>query len=207
MITNRDDDMLYKLYESLLSSFINTNNWEPVDGIIKLILMNNGCRMKDDAVGVTFEIGDKLYLYVIKRALGNKSNEYFDYINIYDSKYFIVFYDYLYEDLYSSNEKTNGIEEQLAKVMGHSNSFDAIANIVSMISNVYYGPTPSNLCRTAFNKNMLLAPYVIASFIIYNICGDLTEEDTFGCSISYKELYEMLSQNIKYLLIGIRVLP
>ena len=92
-----DYNPLMRLYEILDNAIydsvykINEDFDDTPDDVINSILKYNNCAFSDNVNSRTIEIIDDTYIYLLFGAKGNEFNEVFDYVDIYGSKYIIIF--------------------------------------------------------------------------------------------------------------------
>jgi hypothetical protein len=185
MVGIYDNNPYQELYNNLIKYIYNylnnndLNNYEDIDNIAKLILINNGCEISDNAIGKISKIMDNNYgLYFIIGGSGNRINQSYDLIEINGMPYLIIFLDY-FKDI---NYKYNGndpikISEQ--SIMGKYNYYNELVKISQAFVNSIHNSSYSNneLNTTAIGNICRNIPIIIAGNIIYNICGEITEND------------------------------
>lgn len=185
------NDALEKEIKTLLNKNYK-DEYESINSLIKVILMNNGCGFADESYGKSVFIMDNSYgIYFIIGGTGNKVNEFFDFINLNGMNYFVIFLD-VFKDIMNKN-KFNEIAEIAAEILGNSNYFYTITKLVNIfITTIANQATfTSTLSTTAMASNYRFAPYIIAGSIIYNIVGELNENDVSG--IDYNDLTEIIN--------------
>lgn len=198
-------NILQSIYNSLNDIFVDKIKLdEKMDSLIKLILMNNGCKFSDNLSATTYTIDSNIYMYYIRGALGNDVNEYFDYFELFGSKYFIIFLDYF--DSYFGEDYEKLSEEEKEIFGKNSELMNKLAELIEIMLNTVYGPVPKKLNATVHKSILNLSPYIIAAKIMSNVI-DLTEKDFADYKIPYDTIKEYLEIPIEYLLTGVKVLP
>lgn len=176
---------LLELYETLgymIKDYVNNNDniVTCIDPVAKLILANNGCKFSDDEVigKAEFILDGDYGIYFISGGIGNDVNECFDFIDINGMSYLVVFLD-VFKDFLAKPNSDNEIALNAAVFMGKSNYFDAICKIVNAFIATTTLPAifTSQLSSSASARKYRFAPSIIASNIIYDICGELNEND------------------------------
>ena len=194
-----DYNPLMRLYEILDNAIcdsvykINEDFDDTPDDVINSILKYNNCAFSDNVNSRTIEIIDDTYIYLLFGAKGNEFNEVFDYVDIYGSKYIIIFMDYfknIKRDKISEPVDNYTVEERLEYMMGNSVEFDAICNIVSFFISLISDVKPSP--KSVQEKINSTAPVMIAAFII-NKYRPLEENDCESAIIPYNDIMEMLN--------------
>ena len=201
-----DTNPLYELYEILNNEFqyckrnckiqgFPFNNLVQPESLITLMLKNNGCPF------------DKIFGWRVKElksypnyrvvffygAMGNAKNEFYDYIEVYGTKYLIIFMDFFAD-----------IEAEPTPIVGRSTYFAALMKIVE----VFLSTTTSMaeivgaLGTTCAAQNYRFAGLFIAAKILLDLVG-LNEDDIE--LMPYDELMKFLKNiSIKVLLMGIK---
>ena len=197
----KDENSLYEFYNALKIFFNEEPSYgfKPIvsDQLLKLILMNNGCSFKPEAEYYTKQIITDYYVIIIKYAMGNSINEFFDYIEAYGAKNLVIFMDYF--DNYIDNNFNDPLN-----ILGKSVYFDAFKKL----TDVFIETTTStaeimgSLTNTCAAANYRYAGLFIAASLINDKYG-LQEEDQ--SLIPYNEIMNILNNiDIKLLLLGIK---
>lgn len=196
-------DLFKEYIELLLNEIYNINNdvdlseYENCKDNTKLILMNNGCKFKDD-----FKIKNiinkdyNIDFATIIGAFGNDINQYYDVINYGGITEIVIFLDYF-----------RGLKESNDPILGKSIYFNAITKLIEIFLLSYYNPitmTGSTFNSTAAGNMLRWTPMLIAGYILERLVG-LDENDIEGCGINYNYMMDTLNNNsIKEILMGIR---
>lgn len=184
MIGIYDNNPYQELYDVLydyIHNYINNDlsDYNEIDNLVKLILINNGCEISNKTIGKSTTIMDNNYgLYFIINGFGNKINQSYDLIEINGMVYLVIFLDY-FKDInyeYTGNDPIK-ISEQ--KLMGRYNFYNELVKIVqAYIDSTHHSAYDNNKLNTTSIGNIYRnIPILIAGNIIYNICGKLTEND------------------------------
>ena len=202
-----DENPLYELYQVLYNEFewlqnnINNDSF-PIgksintdEGLLKLILQNNGCAFNDDPIchEHTLESVKDYSVIFIYGGKANEKNDCYDYIEFFGYRYLIVFIDYFY-DFFNEIKTSTGeddVDGNLSELMGRSIFFDALKKIADIfISTITpYAEISNILATTAAANNYRFAGVFIAAKIINDFVG-LGEEDQYF--IRYQDLMNML---------------
>ena len=174
-----------------------------IDDIIKLILQSNDCKFSSYVLARECKISDDYYLYLVSGAIGNDTNPYYDYIEIYGSKYLVVFLDY-FKDMTPKPKYNDGSIESIANsFMGNYNYTEAIKTIVETYINSCV-ECNNSLDSTSAQFRYYTAPIYISSKIINNLVG-LEEEDIGNTMFSYKEILDKITNtSIELLILGVQ---
>ena len=196
-------DLFKEYIELLLNEIYNINNdvdlseYENCKDNTKLILMNNGCKFKDDfkiknIINKDFNID----FTTIIGAFGNDINQYYDVINYCGITEIVIFLDYF-----------RGLKESNDPILGKSIYFNAITKLIEIFLLSYYNPitmTGPTFNSTAAGNMLRWTPMLIAGYILERLVG-LDENDIEGCGINYNYMMDTLNNNsIKEILMGIR---
>lgn len=206
MTGKQDTNILFKFYYMLKDAIINNLSIEPyisydkIDDILKLILMNNGCKASTDnniSCKIYNLIPDEYNICFIKGMIGNDANEYYDYVVFDDMKYLIVFIDYFNNMITRDSEYDPNTD-----IMGNSIYYDALKNIVEIFYVTHY-----NICnailRTSFANTMRWNKIIIAINILNSI---KTVDDNDVTDVDPEIIKDIVSSNINLSLYGIRVM-
>ena len=206
-----DNNPLYELYsslsESLISYFKNLSGYKKeMDNVLQLILKNNKCEFRDTVYSKEVYIMNGNYLlYFISGAVGNKNNDFFDYVELNGLKILVIFVDF-FKNIFSDNSHNNSISKALGEVMGRSMYFNIIKNIVYIFNSTSSTTNTETklLYETSIAKINMLAPDIIGARVLYDITNELNEIDIEGSLIEYKDLMDnIINGNIKLVLYGI----
>jgi hypothetical protein len=197
------------LHHTIPEAAIIEREYEEVDDIFKLILLNNGCKIskhntpKQTTVDI---IDDEYRLCFITNMLGNDSNEYYDFIIFNGMKYLIIFLEYFdilteeeYNKFYNDNNNPAG---QFKAMVGNSPYYDSIKKIVE----VFYltsEPMPGGLLTTAMATTQRWNQAIIAIHIL-NVYKPVDENDV--SDIHMEDIKKILDGNIELQLYGIRTM-
>lgn len=200
-----ETDPLYNLYCQLKLALVDKNITydEAPDDIINAILGNNGCAFNDSVKSSTIELMSDTYLYLLYGAKNNEYNEVYEYINVFGSRYIIVFMDYINGSLkHYDNIKSNNmtIEEEAVYMMGNSTAFNSICNIVEFFMRLIYGQKPNS--GSVQQKQLSIVPSIIAASIVNEI-NPLQENDCDGSILPYEVIMEYLNQPILNIILGL----
>lgn len=201
---NYEYNPIYKLYIALKTYFKynhdnNTDEYCEIDQLLKLILLNNGCKSRPD-----IDIKQSIYcmnndydIYFISGMIGNDINEFYDFIYFNGKKVLIIFIDFF--DIKTNEEiKPNSPDF----IMGNSVYYDAIKKIVE----VFYITSelnPSGILTSAMATTQKWNKSIIAIHVL-NEFKKVDENDV--CDISMDDINKILNGNINLLLYGIRVI-
>lgn len=185
------------------------DTYKSIDPLIKLMLSNNGCAFtKDSYAHCDYILDDSYGLYYIIGGKANATNDNYDYLEINGMPYFVIFLDVFMDINDVPGEFDNDISRAARSFMGKSAYFDAITTIInaymSTLSNA--GLYSSTLSTTAAGLVRRRTPFIIASRIIKDICGDLTENDIAG--IEYDHVMKIINNDklFSFSLYGIYIL-
>ena len=216
MIGYYDNDPLLELHDVLVNEFVELkkNLIDKVitdqvgiieDTLLRYILLNNGCGLSVNTRyrKVKLKSTDKYGIYFMYGAIGNKANEFFDYIEFYGMKYLVVFMAY-FKGLFIKEKSDDEVTNNLQELMGNSVYVDAIRKIVD----IYLATTISmseiaspSLSTTAAASRYRFASTIIAANIIDIFVG-LKEDDI--SYMKYEEIMELIGKNFKISILGIR---
>ena len=211
MLGAYNENPYMELYEVLRDRFVynyneSVTNIDNDSPLMKLILQNNGCSFTDKCVYIHkfLEYTNNYTICFMYGAMGNSVNEFFDYIEFYGMKYFIIFMDY-FKDFGENKPSTNDeVNDTLNELMGNSVYFDAIKKIVDVFIYTTVNPSLMNsfLSTTSAANNYRYMGIFIAAKIIDEKCG-LTENDV--SVMNYEELKNTIDTiSMKLLMIGVR---
>ena len=207
MLCKYSSNPLFKVYNALNTNihaliYNETVNYDDKpSSVIDALLKYNYCGYSEEVKSITNEIiKDDTYLYLIYGVKGNENAEVFDYVNIYGSKYIIVFMDYFTNIKTEPPKESLNIGDVLDNQLGNSVYFNAICSIVEfaiqIIDNVK--PVPGSIQQ----KINSTAPTMIAANIINDI-RSLEEADTDGSIINHQTILNLLNENIGDILVGL----
>ena len=192
----------FKHYKQFGYNLPHECGYNEIDPIIKLILLNNGCKISSDSKQfqlVKDIIDDEYKLYFITGMIGNDANEYYDFVTFNGTKILIVFIDYFNFITDEFEDKDNPLYE-LKKSMGNSVYYDAIKKIVE----VFYltlEPMSGGLLTTAMATTQRWNQAIIAIKIL-NIFKPIDENDV--CDMPKTDIENILNGNFNIKLCGIR---
>lgn len=202
-----DYNPVYKLYELmdniLMSKVIKCNEIDPV---LNLILLNNGCKIHDNAHIKVYQtsydiIPNEYKVYFITGMIGNDANEYYDFLIFNGIKTLVIFIDYFNNISYGTyNSQDPMVDLKIA--MGNSVYYDAIKKIVE----VFYltsEPMPGGLLTTAMVTTQRWNQAIIAIHIL-NKFKSIDEDDV--SDIPMEDIKKILDGNIELQLYGIRTM-
>lgn len=200
MIGKYDNNPLIELYNSLLQNinnflYNNIDDYEVIDPVAKAILANNGCGFSDEPYTKTeFIVNNSYGLYFIIGGIGNKVNGWFDFMEIKGMNYIIIFLD-KFKDFLAKPDGKDEIALNASIFMGKSIYFDMICKITEIFIAITTNPAvfTNQLATSAAAKNYRFAPAIIASSIIYEICGELNENDISG--VDYEFIKDIVVNN------------
>lgn len=190
-------------YMSLKDRLSKERGYINIDGILKLILLNNGCKISEDTEPrqyITDIIPDEYKLCFITGMIGNDANEYYDFLIFNGMKVLVIFIEYFnITDGYV--DPTDPLSE-LRIAMGNSIYYDAIKKIVE----VFYltsEPMPGGLLTTAMATTQRWNQAIIA----INILNEFKPVDENDVSdIPIKDIKRILDNKIPLQLYGIRTI-
>lgn len=202
-------NQLLRFHDILLEAIRNydPNNFSSIDISFQMILASNGCKFAvDDIPGAELvwmhekenqnDVTDYA-LYFVSNALGNDANDsLFDFVHVDGIDYLVIFMDY-FKDI---NSEPSDNDFGASEILGKSRYFDAIVKLVNIFISSSTNPavfTPM-LATTSVASVYRIAPYVIASSIIYNIYGELNEVDIHGIEIGYAKECICKLQSVLY---------
>lgn len=215
MIGKYDENPVYTLYHYLyleINNFVNNDfsasedsKYKNLDQIIRLILLNNGCKIASNT-----EVLQKIYPIIeseynicfITGMLGNDITEYYDFFVFNGTKYLVVFIDYfkITEEI-NYDIADNDPSYKLKMAMGNSVYYDAIKKIVEVFY-LTFEPMPSALLATTMATAHRWNPSIIAIHILDNF-KQVDENDVSDMPL--KDIRTIADGNIALQLYGIRV--
>lgn len=200
-----DENPIYRLYEVLDWKFTDPEieSWDDLDNILKLILLNNGCKISTDNQyqsmhNINF---DDYRVCFITGMLGNDANEYYDFLIFNGMKILVIFIDY-FNIIKSGDIREDDSLYELKIVMGNSVYYDAIKKIVE----IFYltsEPMPGGLLTTTMATIQRWNQAIIAIHIL-NKFKPVDENDV--SDIPMKDVKKILENNIQLQLYGIRTI-
>lgn len=175
MLAKYDENLMFKFYnifkENLNRAIANIKYEEPIDPLMKLILLNNSCKIleENEVFSKDIELDNNIYISFVNNMLGNDANEYYDYITFNGSKYFIIFIDYFKDTV--NNAITVSTEDEikntLHSLMGLSVVYDAITKLVDVLFyNIIDLPLPGTLLTTCTGKMQRFNASIVAIHIL-----------------------------------------
>lgn len=210
---NNPSYVLYDILSSSIEYAVNNkfivnpdDGYDEIDNILKLILLNNGCKLAENEKHYQkiYSIMPYYKVYIISGMLGNDVNEYYDFITFDGCKILVVFQDYfnIARD-YGGYIEDNGDlspEYYLKKSMGNSVYYDAIKKIVEVFYLTFEG-SHAGLLTTAMYTTQRWNGSIIAIHIL-DYFKSVDENDV--SDISMEDINKILEGNIKLQLYGIR---
>lgn len=189
----------------LSDTYIQYGYYDKIDNLLKLILLNNGCKMSDQIYGKSVFIMDNSYgIYFVIGAIGNDVNKIYDLVDIDGMIYFVIFLD-IFKGINDNNTKevTNDITNY-ETLFGKSNYFIDICKLVDVFIKMISSPFifTNDFSTTAIANNYRYIPYIIAGHIFLTVRNELTEDDIEGCGIPLPELLKYIYSDLS--LYGIR---
>lgn len=186
-------------------TYIQYGHYDKIDNLLKLILLNNGCKISDQVYGKSVFIMDETYgIYFVIGAIGNDINKIYDLVDIDGMTYLVIFLDAFNGiDNNNTKEETNGITNY-ETLFGKSNYFMDICKLVDVFIKMISNPFifANDFSTTAIANNYRYIPYIIAGYIFLTVRKELTEDDIEGCGIPLPELLEYIYSDLS--LYGIR---
>ena len=177
--------------------------YEKLDGVLRLILLNNGCKISDDYAplqSIHEIIEDEYRVCFITNMLGNDTHEYYDFVIFNDMKYLIIFTDYFNNIIKESDLNEDDPLYAFKLTMGNSVYYDAIKKIVE----IFYltsEPMPGGLLTTSMATTQRWNQAIIA----INILNKFKPVDGNDVSdIPMADIENILEGNIEAKLYGIR---
>ena len=178
-------------------------NFYKLDEVLKLILLNNGCKLNNNEPiqSIHTIIPDEYQICFITEMLGNDANEYYDFVIFNGMKVLVVFLDY-FNGMIDGNLDKNNPFYQIQLTMGNSVYYDAIKKIVE----IFYltsEPTPAGILTTAMATTHRWNQAIIAITILNNV----KPVDEYDISdIPMEDVRKILDADIKLQLYGIRTM-
>lgn len=205
-----DENPIYNLYKLMNNALTNKIvNCKEIDPVLKLILLNNGCKIYDDreySLAKLYEstceiIPDEYRICFITGMLGNDVNEYYDFLIFNGMKTLVVFIDYFRDISYGTYNAEDPLVE-LKIAMGNSVYYDAIKKIVE----VFYltsEPIPGGLLTTTMATTQRWNQAIIAIRILDHF-KPVDENDV--SDIPIEDISKILDGDIELQLYGIRTM-
>lgn len=184
------------------NELVDMRGYKELENILKLILINNGCKLSEDSnqYEYTYDIiKDEYQLCFITGMIGNDANEYYDFIIFHGMKILIIFIDYF--NIIENIDKEDQMHD-LKNAMGNSVYYDAIKKIVE----VFYltsEPNPGGLLTTAMCTTQRWNCSIIAIHTL-NDYKDIDDNDV--SDIPIEEVKRISEGNMQLQLYGIRVM-
>lgn len=192
-------------YQELFKGFtekISNIEFSELDGVLKLILLNNGCKLNSDVEqyqSIRDIIPDEYEIRFISGMIGNDANEYYDFLIFNGKKILIIFEDY-FNFVTDDDQEIDDMSRVLQLSIGNSIYYDAIKKIVE----IFYlsaEPMPGGLLTTAMVTTQRWNQAIIAINIINNFKH---VDDNDVTDIPVEDIEKILNGNIKLQLYGIR---
>ena len=176
-----------------------------IDPLLFKILVSNSCPVSNTNKPKTLSfdvIDEELKIIFVENMMGNAASEYMDFIDIFGTKYIIIFIDY-FDEIQDNKTEDDGIED----VLGNFNYIAAIAYIVKFII-ILINPITDDLSMTYCAGNRYYkAPIIIATKIINDISPIDPEIDLpVVMEVPWNELKPIITEekvNIELSLIGV----
>ena len=207
MIGRYEESPIYKLYEALYNEFTmeeNSDNKSSIDPLLKLLLINNGCKINEEVEptqnNITI-IPNKLEIYFIANMIGNDANEYYDFLIFNGKKIIVIFTDYFQFVTIKDLDPEDPMYE-LRMAIGNTIYYNAIKKIVEIFY-LISEPMPGGLLTTTMVTTQRWNQAIIAANII-NEFKPIDENDI--CDIPINEVKEMLNKDVRLQLYGIRAI-
>ena len=178
--------------------------YDELDNVLKLILLNNGCRIASDKIQyqlIKNIIPNEYQICFITGMIGNEVNDYYDFLILNGMKILVIFIEY-FDGLITHFINENDPMYQLKIAMGNSVYYDAIKKIVE----IFYltsEPMPGGLLTTAMTTTQRWNQAIIAINII-NFFKPIDENDV--SDIPMEDIKKILDGNIELQLYGIRTM-
>lgn len=177
---------------------------ENIDSLLFKILVSNSCPTSVNSIPKTMSfdvMNDELKIVFVEGMLGNATSEYMDFIDIFGTKYIIIFIDY-FDGI--KDGKTN---DEIEDVIGNFNYITAIAYIVRFIINLIKpSDIPMSCCAGA---RYYKSPIIIATKIINDISPIDPEIDLPDViELPWGELKDIIEEkyiNIELYLAGVTI--
>lgn len=208
MRLNAGENPLFEFHNVLLKQFQNLKNGTSdvsycitPSRILKLILHNNGCQVDNMvyAIDNIKSLGDGYEIIFAYNSMGNGSNIFFDYVEIYNTKILVIFMDH-FKNMF---EPRKPISEGIETLTDRSQYFEAIIKISNVFIETFapMAEIMGSLSATSAATLYRLAPTFIAGNILIEL-ADFTEDDAPGGATQITDLIN--KTGIKLLLCGIR---
>ena len=202
-----DENPIFNLYKSLDTLLISkVLRCSEIDPILNLILLNNGCKVHNNAhvsqYQVCYDIIPNEYkVYFITGMIGNDANEYYDFLIFNGIKILVIFRDY-FNDILTGPVDENDEFYNLKTAMGNSVYYEAIKKIVEIFQSTIE-PISGRLLTTAMVTTQRWNQAIIAIHIL-NKFKPVDENDV--SDIPMEDIKKILDGNIELQLYGIRTM-
>lgn len=191
-----------ELSKGFFKEYLGDNDYDEIDDILKLILLNNGCKINEsyEPKQMIREISteDEYEIRFITGMIGNDANEFYDFLVFNGKKVLVIFEDYF--NFVTDKDISNDSEVNITALMGNSIYYDALKKIVE----VFYltsEPIPGSLLTTAMVSTQRWNQAIIAIHII-NHFKPVDDNDVVDMPI--EDARNILNGNVKLQLYGIR---
>ncbi len=184
--------------------YIGDNDYDQLDELLKLVLLNNGCKIDSNNNPqeiVRIIIPDEYEIRFITGMIGNDANEFYDFLVFNGKKVLIIFEDYFN---FITNDDINSDDAiiSITGMMGNSIYYDALKKIVE----VFYltsEPIPGGLLTTTMNTTQRWNQVIIAIHIL-NYFKPVDDNDV--SDIPIEDIEKIVNGNVKMQLYGIRTI-
>ena len=192
-------------YQELYKGFtdkIKDKEFDVIDQVLKLILLNNGCKIDPDVEQyqeIKVIIPDEYEVYFISGMIGNDANEFYDFLIFNGKKVLVIFEDYFN---FVTDDDINSKDSIISIIgmMGNSIYYDALKKIVEIFY-LTLEPNPGGLLTTSMSTIQRWNQAIIAIKII-NFFKPVDDNDIVDMPI--EDIQNILNGNTKLQLYGIR---
>lgn len=193
----------FKHYTKFKSDMPKKCGYDKLDDILKLILLNNGCKISENIPYQYYYniIPDEYRVYFVTGMIGNDANEYYDFLIFNGMKVLVIFVDY-FNFIKDGDIDENDPLYSLKTTMGNSMYYDAIKKIIE----IFYltsEPIPGALLTTAMATTQRWNKSIIAIKILNEI-KPVDENDV--SDIPMEDIKNILNANSNLQLYGIRTM-
>ena len=201
---------MYRELESYIMQFnysdinIDRGYYRKLDEILKLILLNNGCKISQEKEQEQYFcdiIPNEYQICFVTGMIGNDANEYYDFLIFNGVKVLVIFIEYFNDIIVGEVDEDDELYN-LKTAMGNSVYYDAIKRIVE----VFYltsEPMPRGLLTTTMATTQRWNQAIIAINIL-NEFKPVDENDVSDISMS--DIKKILNGKINLQLYGIRTI-
>lgn len=177
-----------------------------IDPLLFKILMSNSCLSSNKHTPKTLSfdvIDDEVKIVFVENMMGNAAKEYMNFVDIFGTKYIIIFIDY-FDGI---KDVKDNKEDDIKDVLGNFNYIDALASIVKFIIKIIIPINGDMSITCCAGIRYYKAPIIIAAKIINDISPIDPEIDLpTVMEIPWDELKEIINEdkiNIELSLIGV----